>query len=384
MPCGAGASSGNFNNDALFEASVIRKLPVPLQPMDSNGRKVPLGQRKLACDEECDKAARKRQLADAFDVAQPNLDSLHFGENSATSEVLSDLIRREPKWVIAIEDRFKSMVLGKLKPTNGSSLKVHVFHHMIKEKRDAVRCIAERWKLSVQAAGWEPKRFLVVHVTPKSKPPSRIFGSKPGVPVIASQPPAYDPLIDMDPRLVVSMLDLPRDADISSLVLRFGGECEMVWLNDKNALAIFSDPVRAATALRRLDHGSSYQGAVIVLQNVVASAPAATSGNAWGPASEGNPWKRVVAPAADSWGPDWASEANSAMPVWRKNEENPISVNVNRWNLLDSETELDSASDSKGSRHLAEGGPAIDSGVARRFVDVGVGKDVDNWEEACE
>ncbi|PKU74377.1 NF-X1-type zinc finger protein NFXL1 [Dendrobium catenatum] len=379
VPCGAGSSSSSFSNDALFEASVIQKLPASLQPLDVNGRKVPLGQRKLACDAECEKAARKKQLADAFDVTQPNLDSLHFGESSGASEVLSDLMRREPKWVVAIEDRFKFMVLGKSKPGSGSNVKVHVFCHMVKEKRDAVRYIAERWKLSVQAAGWEPKRFVVVHVTPKSKPPARIIGSKSGVPVNSSQPPAYDPLIDMDPRLVVAMLDLPRDADISALVLRFGGECELVWLNDKNALSVFSDPVRAATALRRLEHGSPYQGAVTMMQTGGVSAATATGGNAWGGAAQSNSWKMAVAPQADSWGPDWSSGADLAIPVWKRNEENPISTTVNRWNMLDFDDAMtESASGRAGSS------PADESLVDRGAVDVGVGHEVDNWEEVCE
>ncbi|KAM0053623.1 putative nucleotide-binding alpha-beta plait domain superfamily, transcription factor NFX1 family [Helianthus debilis subsp. tardiflorus] len=64
----------------------------------------------------------------------------------------------------------------------------------------------------------------------------------------------------MDPRLVVALFDLPSDADVSALVLRFGVECELVWLNDKNALVVFSDPARAATAMRQLDHGSVNYG----------------------------------------------------------------------------------------------------------------------------
>lgn len=388
MPCGAGANSSSFSNDVLFEANVIQKLPAPLQPMDGNGRKVPLGERKLACDAECDKAARKRQLADAFDVTQPNLDSLHFGESSGASEVLSDLMRREPKWVMAVEDRFKFMVLGKSKPSNGSNMKVHVFCHMIKEKRDAVRYMAERWKLSVQAAGWEPKRFVVIHVTPKSKPPARILGLKPGVPVIASQPLAYDPSIDMDPRLVVAMLDLPRDADISALVLRFGGECELVWLNDKNALSIFTDPMRAATALRRLDHGSTYQGAASMLQGGTISAATATGSSAWGGAAQSSSWKTAVAPTADSWGSDWAPGSDSAMPVWKRNEGNPICTMVNPWNMLELDNAVvpESSSGREGNRQPLEGGSIVESSVDRGVVDVdvGVGHEVDDWEEACE
>jgi transcriptional repressor NF-X1 len=149
---------------------------------------------------------------------------------------------------------------------------------MTNDKRDAIRLIADRWKLSVQEVGWEPKRFVTIHVTPKSKAPARVLGSKAGIPVSASHP-YFDPMVDMDPRLVVAMLDLPREADVSSLVLRFGGECELVWLNDKNALAVFRDPARAVTALRRLDYGSAYQGAAMFSPSSIAQA--SSSGNVW-------------------------------------------------------------------------------------------------------
>lgn len=338
VPCDAGGSASGFHVDTVFEAS---KLPVPLQPIEANGKKISLGQRKLVCDEDCAKVERKRVLADAFDITPPNLDALHFGENSAVSEVIVDLFRREPKWVLGVEERFKFMVLGKHRSGTTSSLRVHVFCPTVKEKRDAIRLIAARWKLSVHAAGWEPKRFLVVHVTPKSKAPARILGSKGSVPVGASHPPAFDPLIDMDPRLVVALLDLPRDADISALVLRFGGECELVWLNDKNALAVFSDPTRAATALRRLDHGSAYHGAVIVLQGGAASGSSAS--NAWvgakeaGTTMKGNPWKKAVVQES-SWGEDsWDNNGvNISVPLLKKGP--PIATSRNRWNVLDPES----------------------------------------------
>jgi transcriptional repressor NF-X1 len=262
----------------MFDTSIIQKLPMPLQPVNSSGMRVPLGQRKLCCDEECAKVERKRVLAEAFDIIPPNLDALHFGENSSASELLSDLLRREPKWVLAIEERCKFLVLGKARGNSSSNIKVHVFCQMTKDKRDAIRLIADRWKLSIQTVGWEPKSFVTIHVTPKSKVPARVLGSKAGIPVSASYP-YFDPMVDMDPRLVVSMLDLPREADVSSLVLRFGGECELVWLNDKNALAVFRDPARAVTALRRLDYGSAYQGAAMFSPSSIAQA--SSSGNVW-------------------------------------------------------------------------------------------------------
>ncbi|CBI15614.3 unnamed protein product, partial [Vitis vinifera] len=368
------------------EASIIQKLPVPLQPVEANGRKIPLGQRKLACDDECAKQERKRVLADAFDITPPNLDALHFGETSVVSELLADLFRRDPKWVLSVEERCKFLVLGKTRGTT-SSLRVHVFCPMLKEKRDAVRLIAERWKLSVNSAGWEPKRFIVVHVTPKSKAPARVLGAKGSTPLNVLNPPVFDPLVDMDPRLVVSLLDLPRDADISALVLRFGGECELVWLNDKNALAVFSDPARAATAMRRLDHGSVYHGAVVIPQNGIA--PVASQGaNAWGGSAGGmakegrNQWKKAVVQESgwseSSWGgEDWsAGSVDLQASVW-KGKESPIVASVNRWNVL--EPELVSSSSTSSVK-------TEDSGkrVGNQSVPADASEVVDDWEKAYE
>ncbi|XP_062233162.1 NF-X1-type zinc finger protein NFXL1-like [Phragmites australis] len=392
VPCGAGGTS---IGDNMFEVSIIQKLPMPLQPVESNGRRVPLGQRKLSCDEECAKMEKKRVLAEAFDITPPNLDALYFGENSNASDLVSDLFRREPKWVMAIEERCKFLVLGKTRGNSSSNLKLHIFCHMMKDKRDAIRLIADRWKLSVQAAGWEPKRFVTIHVTPKSKPPARILGSKAGAPVTAAHP-YFDPLVDMDPRLVVAMLDLPREADVNALVLRFGGECELVWLNDKNAVAVFNDPARAATALRRLDYGSAYQGAAMFLPS---SAQAPSSGNVWvagqkdgvlAAKSSGNPWKKATASEPDRSSGDWTGVAGHApAPGWRgANAAAQVMGTPNRWNVLESD-----AVTSSGPGDKRRPAPCADAGhsavpnagnagpsVSKLQPDVVV----DDWEEACE
>ncbi|XP_058079587.1 NF-X1-type zinc finger protein NFXL1 [Magnolia sinica] len=409
VPCDVGGgNTGSFHVDTVFEASVIQKLPVPLQPVEANGKKIPLGQRKLVCDEDCAKIERKRVLAEAFEITPPNLDALHFGDSSTVSESLADLLRREPKWVLAVEERFKFLVLGKSKGSTASGLRVHVFCAALKEKRDAIRHIAERWKLSVQAAGWEPKRFLVVHVTPKSRAPARILGPKGAVPIAVAQPPAFDPLVDMDPRLVVALLDLPRDADISALVLRFGGECELVWLNDRNALAVFGDPARAATALRRLDHGTAYHGAVVVLQN--GSASGSSSANAWGGSKDGasmvkssNPWKKAVVQelgwSEDSWGGDWSnsgSGADATAIAVVKAKEAPIAASKNRWNLLDPDSNPTgfSSVEASDSGHRTEVSSSASESKAHGSVlavqagDMGVvqqdHEEVEDWEEAYE
>ncbi|KAL8478458.1 hypothetical protein ACS0TY_030379 [Phlomoides rotata] len=393
VPCDAGGSSGGYNSDSIREASIIQKLPLSLQPAEENGQRIPLGQRKLMCDEDCAKVERKKVLADAFGVNSPNLDALHFGETASVSEVLSDLLRRDPKWVLSVEERCKYLVLGRGRG-GLNALKVHVFCVMTKDKRDAVRLIAERWKLSVNAAGWEPKRFVIVHVTNKSKAPVRVLGVKSCNPSNMLHPPVFDPLVDMDPRLVVALFDLPREADVSALVLRFGGECELVWLNDKNALAVFSDPGRAATAMRRLDQGSVYYGAVAVPQNSSASSTVNTGASAWGGSGgpskdagaalkEGNPWKKVVLQdseykdssswGAEEWSPNAAGAADSKVHHL-KEKEAPISASSNRWSVLQQ------GSSSK-SENLQEelGNPAS---VQRGTSNEVSGEVVDDWEKA--
>ncbi|XP_051147620.1 NF-X1-type zinc finger protein NFXL1 [Andrographis paniculata] len=402
VPCDAGGSGGGYNGTVL-EASVAQKLPTALQPVDATDQRIPLGQRKLTCDDDCAKVERKKVLADAFGVNPPNLESLHFGDNAAVSEVLSDLLRRDAKWVLSVEERCKYLVLGRGRKPGLNALKVHVFCPMPKEKRDAVRLIAERWKLTVNAAGWEPKRFIVVHVTNKSKAPARVLGAKSCTPGNMLHPPLFDPLVDMDPRLVVSLFDLPREADISALVLRFGGECELVWLNDKNALTVFSDPARAATAMRRLDQGSVYHGAVTVPQTGGASAAAATAAgavsgsNAWvtsprdggsavAASSKGsnNPWKKVVMQESDwkgssfsslsSWdAEEWSSNPSEVLGARKEKESHaPIAAASNRWNVLES----GSSSKSPDSPRLV----AESSSKAQPECD----DVVDDWEKVCD
>ncbi|KAM0927119.1 hypothetical protein ACQ4PT_003215 [Festuca glaucescens] len=402
VPCSAG---GSYNGDSMFDISIIQQLPMPLQHVESNGKRIPLGQRKLCCDEECAKMERKKVLAEAFDIIPPNLDALHFGENSNASKLLSDLFWREPKWVLAIEERCKFLVLGKTRGNSSSNIKVHVFCHMTKDKRDAIRLIADRWKLSVQEVGWEPKRFVTIHVTSKSKAPARVLGSKAGIPVSASHP-YFDPMVDMDPRLVVAMLDLPREADVSSLVLRFGGECELVWLNDKNALAVFSDPARAATALRRLDHGSAYQGAAMFCPS--STTQASSSGNVWvGAQRDGvsaaktsaNPWKKAGTSESDpsvGHSPGTSLLGQAPGSGWRCADTPGQVMGTNRWNALESAAATSSRATDK--RKMP---PRTDAGSSSAFAlrpDIGSSAapsarqavpklqpdfEVEDWEESC-
>ncbi|KMZ65305.1 NF-X1-type zinc finger protein NFXL1 [Zostera marina] len=373
VPCGAGCSNAagvGFNADTIYETTIIQRLPAPLQTVEGgNGRRIPLGQRKLTCNEECAKLERNRALADAFDITPPNLNALHFGENSIAFDSLNDFLRRDPKWVMACQERFKWLVLGKkTKGSSGIIRRAHVFCPMIKEKRDVLTMMAERWKLGVKKSDWEPKRFLTVYVTSKSTPPASILGSKPGIISTANvRIPVFDSLVDMDPRLVISFLDMQKESDMNALMLRFGTDCILVWLDGSNALAVFSDIERAATVLKWASNGSAYQGAVVFPPN----GGGISKVNVWGARnkelmdsnSNRNSWKKVVvAPELNSWG----GGAGSSLPLWNVNDA-PITASINQFSVLQSST--------SSSSHFAT------ATAKAQQSEVLLSQEVEDWED---
>ncbi|XP_078429482.1 NF-X-like 1 [Wolffia australiana] len=335
------------------------EFPVPVSC--SCGRKTetaPCGgtvaPRRLACDEECEKAERRRVLAEAF-APSPSL-----GESPVAPELDLELLRREPRWALAVEERFRALVLGRA-PARGT--KVHVFCPMVKDKRDAVRALAERWRLAVHATGWEPRRYLTVRVTPKTRPPVGGGGKPAGL-------PAFNPALDMDPRLVVALLELQGEADISALVLRFGGDCDLVWLNEKNALAVFANPARAVTAMRCLDSGTPYRSAAVLPEGAGPSAaakgegpwkkheanpmefPAAVVGASLRGAKAEGPWKKLV-----------TREANSSAAAG----EGLVTAAPNRWSIL----EDDAVAPELAAATAASAGPLLS-------------EEVDDWEKLSD
>jgi transcriptional repressor NF-X1 len=189
------------------------------------------------------------------------------------------------------------------------------------------------------------------------------------------------------------MLDLPRDADVNALVLRFGGECELIWLNDKNAVAVFNDPARAATALRRLDYGSAYQGAAMFMPNSSAQPANVWVGGAQkdgGDASKSNPWKKTASVEPGSSSGDWIGvHGHAPAPGWRgANAAASVAQTPNRWNVLESDAAMSSGP--ADERMLA---PLIDpvNSVAPNAGNAGLSVNklqpdmvVDDWEETCE
>ncbi|PKH84622.1 hypothetical protein CRG98_049998, partial [Punica granatum] len=160
----------------------------------------------------------------------------------------------------------------------------------------------------------------------------------------------------------------------------------------------FGDPARAATALRRLDHGSVYYGvAVVVVQN---GPPSALGANVWGGAavsasSKGNPWKKAVIQEA-GWKEedDWSTRNSSSdlQATVLSGKEPPISASVNRWSVLDSETGNrtsassvpssslrigDSSKPAGGTSHSSSVSEAANPGMESSEV-------VDDWEKAYD
>lgn len=339
VPCGAGGASTRGATEVA--AMALSRLPGPLQPLEGKDReRVPFGQRKLACDNDCAKFEKKRLLADAFGATPPGEGLPGLEGGVVGSEMLAEFARREPQWITAIEDRFKYLVQGPKSGTGAvGNLRLHVFCAMVKERREAVYQMAERWGLTVTGVGREPRRFVITHVTSKSKVPSRSLFPK-ASPVGVATPtrvPPFNPTVDMEPGLVVALFDLPREADVSTLVLRFGGECELVWLNDKNALAIFGDAGRAATALRRVDHASSYRGATGMAPAV---GPSLSRGGAWGIQTTVAAGNKATATRKGIQDSNWVEDAWDDDQRWKQeagawqSKVLPVTISKSPWSAL--------------------------------------------------
>ena len=194
--------------------------------------------------------------------------------------------------------------------------------------------------------GREPRRFLTVYTSSKTKvPPIRnLFGKSPLPLPGQAQAPAYNPSLDMDPRLVVGLFELPRDADISSLVLRFGGECELVWLNDRNALAVFSDMARAATAIRRVDHASVYYGAIKMMPFQAMDSGGGRGGDSlkWPPRKFRTGQQESSSWSEDAWGEEVGRDnSQPSKVVWDRG--GPLITSVNPWGALDESRSTDTS-----------------------------------------
>ncbi|GJP29329.1 hypothetical protein CLOM_g16455 [Closterium sp. NIES-68] len=222
------------------------------------------------------------------------------------SQSVMDVIRTDPRWAADVESRLQYLVLGPaVKSSHASTagwpregVRVHIFKPMSRDKREAVHQMAGRWRLETVSKGAEPHRFTLVYTLSKSRAPTRklplpsripaaagaggsatasvscslgsssIIGNSllplgPGFsPSLTAPAPPFDPEIDLNPARVVALLSLPRDSNVATQLVRFGGECELVWIDDRNAVAVFEDPGRAATAMRFLDHAKPFWGAV--------------------------------------------------------------------------------------------------------------------------
>ncbi|KAL3679172.1 hypothetical protein R1sor_022128 [Riccia sorocarpa] len=331
VPCDAGGSGGRHSAETEM---ILSRLPGPLQPLPQGSERVPLGQRKLSCDDECAKHEKRKLLADAFGVEISG--DGRGGDANSSEHLVNDMLRRDPQWILAVEDRFKSLLLG----PKSQNLKVHVFCPMPREKREIIHLLAERWCVSVSSAGREPRRFAIAHVTNKSKVPYTRLLSKSPLPSPGLFPaPAFNPAVDMEPGLVIAFFDVPREVDMSGLVLRFAGECELVWLNDKNALAVFGDAARAATALRRVDHTTVYKGAISVPGSAVQSKGAWGQSTAAGSSFAAKASAKKKAVESSSWVEDaWGQEnrntsAEQLTGAWQRKEP-PISIK-NPWGALE-------------------------------------------------
>lgn len=402
VPCCSGSPG---ETSAVGKAAIV-KLAQPLQPLPA-GVSVPLGKRQLACDEECQRLEKRRLLASAFGATPPG-----EGEGAASAEALLEMLRREPGWVAAVESRLQALAQG-LKAGSAASARAHVFRNLPTERREIIHQLAEKWGFASQSVGREPRRVLVVYGLGKGKQqPPRPLSRQP----LQEGVLPFNPDLDLDYGCVLEFRDLARETNLASSLLRFAGECELLWLNDRNALTIFGDAGRAATALRYLDHATAYRG-------VVSSPPTTKSPRAAaeGGAKTGRRRGQVENWHEDAWGEDEGAtgrtNAKAAPGAWKPRGEGLNLKQENFWEALGGEesgaaklsapaakvddgwTEVPTKSKKGGVRgepaveKVAVGRPKEDSlsnksGVVPKLQSppkvIDKGQDIDDWEQMLD
>eukprot|EP00898_Chlorokybus_atmophyticus_P003433 jgi/Chlat1/4090/Chrsp26S04129 len=399
VPCGSGAGSVLTPVEVDHITRTIAALPLPLgfqigalstpaacADAVALHKIPPLGQQSLACDEECARRERQRQLADAFDATLP------VDGNPGKTELL-EAVRRNPEWVAALEHRFTALL-----SLSSATMRVHVLQTMTTEQRAAVHELASMWNVVTSSHGVEPHRYIVLSATRKSRPPTPKYLVH--WPSDVKRPP-YVPEIDRDPASILAFTDIPRDADVASSLVRFGGECELVWVDDRNALAVFDNRARALAAMRLLSHSRPYSGVVAALPAQSPIAPSVTpkaSASSWIAAASSGKGRRSKS-TTESWrGDAWGSKEETfrVVPGAVPRPEPAIVPQGTIWDALADSTpsstskaarkQAASASNTGGHADLktSQGTAPARTAASSKAINLPVNSNDDDWEHLLD
>lgn len=240
-----------------MEVLCLRGGPAAEQDIDEFDESKREEKRQLSCDEMCEREKRNQRIDEAFGVSSGSAPGNKEKEAPVfTEELLYSARNNTVKFVQKVEEEFRKLILS---PTGMR----HSFPPMKLLQRQLIHELARWYRLEAVSYDPEPRRNVVVTKKNESRMPSHallsthmVSGRLPKVAtVVAAGGSAWDMDIEADSDCVLQIYNLSpliTTEHLASFLSAFSGEYVLRWLDDFNALAVFSNVQKYQDALSTL------------------------------------------------------------------------------------------------------------------------------------
>lgn len=212
--------------------------------------------RQLSCDEMCEREKRNQRIDEAFGASSGSSTSKDKDPLVFTEELLYAARNNSVKFVQKVEEEFRKLI------TTPGAMR-HNFPPMKILQRQLIHELSRWYRLEAVSYDPEPRRNVVVTRKNDSRIPSHALLSTLVVsgrlPKVAMPTPTSNSAWDMDIETnsdcvlqIYNLSPLITTEHLASFLSPFAGEYVLRWLDDFNALAIFSSVQRYQDALSTL------------------------------------------------------------------------------------------------------------------------------------
>jgi hypothetical protein len=234
---GAGGGGGSRRPPPLVKHTV--RCPCGRRvtyPVIEEGQPVPT----VPCDAVCRLEGRKKTLADAFGVDDPDRHISSFEKRAAVwSGMLLDAAKRSPSFVETIEKDLKNFIANK-------DVKRHALAPMARAERAVVYGMAEQYGVAAAAMGVEPRRFIELFKTGDSAGlPSKLL-SKMALTVSQEEISA---MLEAAAGFPIRFLEIAPTTDLQYYLRRWEPRFRVEWQGGSQATVTFEKEEEMKEAL---------------------------------------------------------------------------------------------------------------------------------------
>jgi len=242
--------------------------------------------RQIPCNEECEQEKRKDRLSEWLN--SPGTRTTRLPEYTAELMSLTKYVGMS--FVQKIENIFSILLIDKDKTK-------HSFPPMKKYHRKFIHALAQFYDMEAVAYDREPHRNVIVTKRITSKIPSVLLSKYIALGMqTESQPDSTNctlHIYDLSPEV--------KTEHLAAFLTPFAGQYTLRWIDDYNALAIFTDPTQFKVALESLKGGmfKSQPYQVPKLRSKLPTSAAPPQNPSPYPAPTINPWKKRELPTLE-------------------------------------------------------------------------------------